>query len=158
MAVNLLTTNVIVAQITRLIAIGTVFSLILVFTLLPSILSLKERAARKLYIRMGKGDPDEGKDNVPIYDKKAQAKGLAKAKAIGLKGVIFGGVSADTLEPVTETAAAAPAEPVAKEDNPVEAVFGKSEKAKKTDKENPVNTVFEKSETVYKKDKKKKDK
>ena len=154
-AVNLLTTNVIVAQITRLIAIGTVFSLILVFTLLPSILSLKERAARKLYIRMGKGDPDEGKDNVPIYDKKAQAKGLAKAKAIGLKGVIFGGVSADTLEPVTETATGIS---VSSEVNPVEAVFGKSEKTKKTDKENPVNTVFEKSETVYKKDKKKKDK
>lgn len=153
-AVNLLTTNVIVAQITRLIAIGTVFSLILVFTLLPSILSLKERTTRKLYIRMGKGDPDEGKDNVPIYDKKAQAKGLAKAKKVGLKGVIFGGVSADTLEPVLETTASAAAveEQVAKSENPVEAVFGASKKSKKTDKNNPVNSVFEKSETVYKKD------
>ncbi len=97
-AVNTLTTNVIVAQITRLIAIGTVFSLILVFTLLPSILSLKERSARRIYIRRGKGDPDEGKDNVPIYDKKAQAKGLAKAAKVGLSGVIIGGVSAAELE------------------------------------------------------------
>ncbi len=158
MAVNLLTTNVIVAQITRLIAIGTVFSLILVFTLLPSILSLKEYATRKLYIRMGKGDPDEGKDNVPIYDKKAQAKGLAKAKAVGLKGVIFGGVSADTLEPAVETAAPAAVveEPAAETENPVEEAFGKSKKEKKTDKNNPVDSVFDKSETVYKKDPKSK--
>lgn len=97
-AVNTLTTNVIVAQITRLIAIGTVFSLILVFTLLPSILSLKERFTRKMYIKQGKGDPDEGKDNVPIYDKKAQAKGLAEAAKIGLKGVIINGTSAALLE------------------------------------------------------------
>lgn len=97
-SVNTLTTNVIVAQITRLIAIGTVFSLILVFTLLPSILSLKERVARKIYIKRGKGDPDEGKDDVPIYDKKAQAKGLAQAAKVGLRGVIFGGVSAEEIE------------------------------------------------------------
>lgn len=97
-AVNTLTTNVIVAQITRLIAIGTVFSLILVFTLLPSILSLKERTTRAFMIKRGKGDPDEGKDDVPIYDKKAQAKGLAKAAKVGLKGVIFAGVSAADIE------------------------------------------------------------
>ena len=97
-SVNTLTTNVIVAQITRLIAIGTVFSLILVFTLLPSILSLKERTTRAYMIKRGKGDPDEGKDDVPIYDKKAQAKGLAKAAKVGLKGVIFAGVSAADIE------------------------------------------------------------
>lgn len=114
-AVNTLTTNVIVAQITRLIAIGTVFSLILVFTLLPAILSLKERATRKIYIRRGKGDPDEAKDNVPIYDKKAQAKGLAKAAKVGLKGVIFAGVSAADIEEA-EKAASAPVTAVYPED------------------------------------------
>ena len=105
-AVNTLTTNVIVAQITRLIAIGTVFSLILVFTLLPSILSLKERATRRIYIKRGKGDPDEGKDDVPIYDKKAQAKGLAKAAKVGLKGVIFAGVSAADIPEESQSAPA----------------------------------------------------
>ena len=49
-------------------------------------------------IKRGKGDPDEGKDDVPIYDKKAQAKGLAKAAKVGLKGVIFAGVSAADIE------------------------------------------------------------
>lgn len=78
-AVNLLTTNVIVAQITRLIAIGTCFSLILVFTLLPSLLLLKEAVYRKIMINNGKDDPDEGKDNVSIYDKVAQEKAKAKA-------------------------------------------------------------------------------
>lgn len=115
-AVNTLTTNVIVAQITRLIAIGTVFSLILVFTLLPSILSLKERATRKIYIKRGKGDPDEAKDNVPIYDKKAQAKGLAKAAKVGLKGIIFAGVSAADIEKAEEIVSA-PVSAVYPEDN-----------------------------------------
>ena len=86
-SVNTLTTNVIVAQITRLIAIGTVFSLILVFT------------------------SDEGKDDVPIYDKKAQAKGLAKAAKVGLKGVIFAGVSAADIESAEAKAAEENTEP-----------------------------------------------
>lgn len=110
-SVNTLTTNVIVAQITRLIAIGTVFSLILVFTLLPSILSLKERTTRAFMIKRGKGDPDEGKDDVPIYDKKAQAKGLAKAAKVGLKGVIFAGVSAADIESAEAKAAEENTEP-----------------------------------------------
>lgn len=110
-SVNTLTTNVIVAQITRLIAIGTVFSLILVFTLLPSILSLKERTTRAYMIKRGKGDPDEGKDDVPIYDKKAQAKGLAKAAKVGLKGVIFAGVSAADIESAEAKAAEENTEP-----------------------------------------------
>lgn len=133
-AVNTLTSNVIVAQITRLIAIGTVFSLILVFTLLPSILSLKERATRALYIRRGKGDPDEGKDNVPIYDKKALAKGLAKAAKIGVSGVIINGKSAAT---VCEAAGA-------DGDNPINKVFGvnSDESKAKADKDNPIDTVF----------------
>ena len=85
-AVTLLTTNPIVGQITRLIAIGTCFSLILVFTLLPSILNIKERAARWYSIKKGKGDPDEGKDNVPIYEKKRQAKLEAKKLAMASVG------------------------------------------------------------------------
>lgn len=85
-AVTLLTTNPIVGQITRLIAIGTCFSLILVFTLLPSILNIKERVARWYSIKKGKGDPDEGKDNVPIYEKKRQAKLEAKKLAMASVG------------------------------------------------------------------------
>ena len=85
-AVTLLTTNPIVGQITRLIAIGTCFSLILVFTLLPSILNLKERVSRWYSIKKGKGDPDEGKDNVPIYEKKRQAKLEAKKLAMASVG------------------------------------------------------------------------
>ena len=85
-AVTLLTTNPIVGQITRLIAIGTCFSLILVFTLLPSILNIKERVSRWYSIKKGKGDPDEGKDNVPIYEKKRQAKLGAKKLAMASVG------------------------------------------------------------------------
>ena len=85
-AVHLVTTNPIVGQITKLIAIGTCFSLILVFTLLPSILNLKERVTRAYYIKKGKGDPDEGKDNVPIYEKKRQAKLAAKKLAMSAAG------------------------------------------------------------------------
>lgn len=59
--VNLITTNIIVAQITRLIASGTAMSYIFVFTLLPAILSLRERVMRRSSIRKGKGDPDEGR-------------------------------------------------------------------------------------------------
>ena len=81
-----MTTNPIVGQITKLIAIGTCFSLILVFTLLPSILNLKERVTRAYYIKKGKGDPDEGKDNVPIYEKKRQAKLAAKKLAMSAAG------------------------------------------------------------------------
>lgn len=85
-AVTLLTTNPIVGQITRLIAIGTCFSLILVFTLLPSILNIKERVSRWYSIKKDKGDPDEGKDNVPIYEKKRQAKLEAKKLAMASVG------------------------------------------------------------------------
>lgn len=133
-AVNTLTSNVIVAQITRLIAIGTVFSLILVFTLLPSILSLKERATRAIYIKRGKGDPDEGKDNVPIYDKKAQAKGLAKAAKIGLKGVIIHGMPADQL----------PAAATPENANIVDSLFGTGieDETAKSDNGNAVDAVF----------------
>ena len=58
----------IVAQITRLLAIGTSMSYVFVFTLLPAILSFDARLHRKLSIKKGKGDPDIGRfDLNPNY-------------------------------------------------------------------------------------------
>ncbi|MDE7079269.1 MAG: MMPL family transporter, partial [Clostridia bacterium] len=66
--VHLITTNMIVAQITRLLAIGTSMSYVFVFTLLPAILSFDERLKRRLSIKKGKGDPDVGRfDYNPNY-------------------------------------------------------------------------------------------
>lgn len=66
--VHLITTNMIVAQITRLLAIGTTMSYVFVFTLLPSILSFDERFKRRMSIKKGKGDPDVGRfDYNPKY-------------------------------------------------------------------------------------------
>ena len=48
---------------------------------------------------------------MPIYDKKAQAKGLAKAAKVGLKGVIFAGVSAADIESAEAKAAEENTEP-----------------------------------------------
>ncbi|MDE6211307.1 MAG: MMPL family transporter [Clostridia bacterium] len=59
--VHLITTNMIVGQITRLLAIGTTMSYVFVFTLLPAILSFDERIKRAWSIRRGKGDPDKGR-------------------------------------------------------------------------------------------------
>lgn len=66
--VRLVTSNVIVSQITELIARGALLSLLLVFTLLPAILSIKETLSRKWYLKRGKGDPDEGKDATTYCD------------------------------------------------------------------------------------------
>ncbi|MBD5100006.1 MAG: MMPL family transporter [Clostridiales bacterium] len=66
--VHLITTNMIVAQITRLLAIGTSMSYVFVFTLLPAILSFDERLKRRISIKKGKGDPDVGRfDYNPNY-------------------------------------------------------------------------------------------
>ena len=65
--VNLISTNIIVQQITEILARGAAISVVLVFTLLPSILSLKERLFRQISIKRGKGDPDEGKSTESIY-------------------------------------------------------------------------------------------
>lgn len=59
--VHLITTNMIVGQITRLLAIGTAMSYVFVFTLLPAILSFDERLKRAISIKRGKGDPDKGR-------------------------------------------------------------------------------------------------
>ena len=54
LAVNLITSNIIVGQITELIARGTFFSYILVFTLLPAIMLFKEKAHAAILKRKGK--------------------------------------------------------------------------------------------------------
>ena len=59
LAVNLISSNMIVRQITELIARGTFFSYILVFTLLPSIMLFKEKARAAILKRRGKA---------PVYD------------------------------------------------------------------------------------------
>lgn len=59
--VHLITTNMIVGQITRLLAIGTTMSYVFVFTLLPAILSFDERIRCAWSIKRGKGDPDKGR-------------------------------------------------------------------------------------------------
>ncbi|MDE5618268.1 MAG: MMPL family transporter, partial [Clostridia bacterium] len=53
LAVKFVTSNIIVSQITELIARGTLFSYILTFTLLPAILSMKERARAAIRKRKG---------------------------------------------------------------------------------------------------------
>ena len=62
LAVNLISSNMIVRQITELIARGTFFSYILVFTLLPSIMLFKEKAHAAILKRRGKA---------PVYDNDA---------------------------------------------------------------------------------------
>ncbi len=79
LAVELVSTNVIVQQITQLLARNAVFSAVLVFTFLPSILSIKERIYKGIMIKMGKGNPDEGKSNESIYA--VSSKDLEKFKA-----------------------------------------------------------------------------
>ncbi|MCR4875457.1 MAG: MMPL family transporter [Clostridia bacterium] len=79
LAVELVSTNVIVQQITQLLARNAVFSAVLVFSFLPSILSMKERIYKGIMIKMGKGNPDEGKSNESIYA--VSSKDLEKFKA-----------------------------------------------------------------------------
>lgn len=67
LAVQLISTNIIVKQITALLARNAAISAFLVFTFLPAILSIKERIAKYISIKRGKGDPDEGKSTESIY-------------------------------------------------------------------------------------------
>lgn len=66
--IRFITTNMIVGQITELIARGALFSTILVFTLLPAILSLSEKAKRYIAIKRGKPDPDLDKNDTCLFD------------------------------------------------------------------------------------------
>lgn len=85
LAVHFVTSNAIVGQITELIARGTFFSYVLTFTLLPAILSLKERAHAAIIKR--KGRTEEFDETVPDLNAIAHAKrkerrlALAAAKA-----------------------------------------------------------------------------
>ena len=79
LAVMAVSTNVIVKQITQLLARNALFSAVLTFSFLPSILSIKERIEKAISIKMGKGDPDEGKSNQSVYA--VSSKDLEKFKA-----------------------------------------------------------------------------
>ena len=79
LAVMAVSTNVIVKQITQLLARNALFSAILTFSFLPSILSIKERITKAISIKMGKGDPDEGKSNESVYA--VSSKDLEKFKS-----------------------------------------------------------------------------
>ena len=115
--VNLITSNIIVAQITRLIAIGTTMSYVFVFTMLPAILSLRERVMRRSSIRKGKGDPDEGRldynpqfyneDGAPIEVEYALAEGDIQeaqivddesAKEVSIDSIDVKNATADSIE------------------------------------------------------------
>lgn len=82
-AIRLVTSNMIVGQITELLARGAIMSVVLVFTLLPGILSLMESRKRKRSIKKKGIDPDEGKNPACLYDlpygKKAKQLALATA-------------------------------------------------------------------------------
>lgn len=142
--VNLITTNIIVAQITRLIAIGTTMSYVFVFTLLPAILSLRERVLRRRSIKKGKGDPDEGRldynpqyyneDGTPLDTEYAVAEGDIQeavicdddtnAKQVEIDSVDTSKVSSDEVfESSSEVI-----------DNPIEEKPKKARKSKKKDK------------------------
>ena len=79
LAVMAVSTNMIVKQITQLLARNALFSAVLTFSFLPSILSIKERIGKAISIKMGKGDPDEGKSNESVYA--VSSKDLEKFKA-----------------------------------------------------------------------------
>lgn len=141
--VNLITTNIIVAQITRLIAIGTTMSYVFVFTLLPAILSLRERVMRRRSIKKGKGDPDEGRldynpqyyneDGTPLDTEYAVAEGDIQeavicdddtnAKQVEIDSVDTSQISSDEVfESSSEVI-----------DNPIEEKPKKARKSKKKD-------------------------
>lgn len=68
-SVRLITSNMIVGQITELIARGAFMSLILVFTFLPALLYIRAKATRSISIKRGKGDPEEGLSTQLIFEK-----------------------------------------------------------------------------------------
>ena len=85
LAVNAISSNIIVRQITELIARGTFFSYILVFTLLPSILLFKEKAHAALLKRKGTevvyDDNAEDLNNAKREAKRARHIEMMQAKA-----------------------------------------------------------------------------
>ncbi len=95
LAVGLISTNIIVQQITSLLARNAIFSVILVFTFLPAILSIKERIQRAISIKRGKGDPDEGKQDVSIYS--MSSKDLVKMQTATATANTEGDIVTDTV-------------------------------------------------------------
>ncbi len=120
--VHLITTNMIVAQITRLLAIGTSMSYVFVFTLLPAILSFDARLQRKLSIKKGKGDPDIGRfdlnpnyyneDGSPITETVAVAEPADAIKCDELQAI-----SEDAVADISEIESVTADETVADVDN-----------------------------------------
>ncbi len=82
LSVRLVTSNMIVGQITELIARGALMSVILVFTFLPSLLIIRARAMRAIGIKRGKGDCEEGLSNVALCDIPKSAKGGKKSNHV----------------------------------------------------------------------------
>ena len=85
LAVNMITSNIIVGQITELIARGTFFSYILVFTLLPAIMLFKEKAHAAILKRKGKeivcNDDAEDYNETRRIQKRARHEEMMRAKA-----------------------------------------------------------------------------
>lgn len=138
--VNLITTNLIVAQITQLIATGTTMSYVFVFTLLPAILSLRERVMRRSSIKKGKGDPDEGRldynpqfyneDGTPVEVEYAVAEGdIQEAQIVDDANAIQADIdSIDTSKVKTENVVESQGEVI---DNAVDEKPAKKRNSKK---------------------------
>lgn len=86
-SVRLITSNMIVGQITELIARGAFMSLILVFTFLPALLYIRAKATRAISIKRGKGDPEEGLSTQVIFEKPVAVAGQGEVVLAPIVGV-----------------------------------------------------------------------
>lgn len=86
-SVRLITSNMIVGQITELIARGAFMSLILVFTFLPALLYIRAKATRAISIKRGKGDPEEGLSTQVIFEKPVAVVAQGEVKLAPIVGV-----------------------------------------------------------------------
>ena len=86
-SVRLITSNMIVGQITELIARGAFMSLILVFTFLPALLYIRAKATRAISIKRGKGDPEEGLSTQVIFEKPVAVVGQGEVELAPIVGV-----------------------------------------------------------------------
>lgn len=86
-SVRLITSNMIVGQITELIARGAFMSLILVFTFLPALLYIRAKATRAISIKRGKGDPEEGLSTQVIFEKPVAVVAQGEVELAPIVGV-----------------------------------------------------------------------
>ncbi|MGN0797421.1 MAG: RND family transporter [Christensenellales bacterium] len=86
-SVRLITSNMIVGQITELIARGAFMSLILVFTFLPALLYIRAKATRAISIKRGKGDPEEGLGTQVIFEKPVAVVAQGEVELTPIVGV-----------------------------------------------------------------------